>query len=174
VDREPAVRHRGGAGLIALTLPGPDFFRYSLAVLWLMAFSSATHDIAADGFYLLAQPAHQQAAFVGVRSTFYRLAMIAGQGGLVYLAGTLQDLTGDVARAWTWVFVVLAGFFVLTALYHLAALPRPASDGPAPRGAALPRVISRCSPPFSAKKASWVILTYLLSTGSQRPSCSSW
>jgi len=148
--------------MIALTLPGPDFFRYSLAVLWLMAFSSATHDIAADGFYLLAQPAHEQAAFVGVRSTFYRLAMIAGQGGLVYLAGTLQDLTGDVARAWTWVFVVLAGFFVLTALYHLAALPRPASDGPAPRGAAFATGYLEVFAAFFRKKGILLILTYLL------------
>ncbi len=148
--------------LIALTLPGPDFFRYSLAVLWLMAFSSATHDIAADGFYLLAQPAHQQAAFVGVRSTCYRLAMIAGQGGLVYLAGTLQTLTGDVARAWTWVFVVLAGFFLLAALYHLAALPRPASDGPAPRGAAFTTGYVEVFAAFFRKKGIGLILTYLL------------
>jgi PAT family beta-lactamase induction signal transducer AmpG len=71
-----------GAGLaaIALTVPGPDFFKWTLAAFWLMAFSSATHDIAADGFYMLALPPHQQAAFVGVRSLFYRLANIAGQG----------------------------------------------------------------------------------------------
>ena len=114
--------------LVALTVPGPGFFRLTLAVFWLMAFSSATHDIAADGFYLLAMPQHQQAAFVGVRSTFYRLAMIAGQGGLVYLAGELQQKTGDVTRAWTLVFLLLAGVFVLVAGYHLFALPRPAGD----------------------------------------------
>jgi len=74
--------------LVALTVPGPDFFRVTLALFWLVAFSSATHDIAADGFYLLALPAHEQAAFVGVRSTCFKLAMIAGQGGLVWLAGT--------------------------------------------------------------------------------------
>ncbi|NBR59269.1 MAG: MFS transporter, partial [Opitutaceae bacterium] len=71
--------------LVAFTVPAGNSFQLTLAVFWLMAFSSATHDIAADGFYLLALPAHQQAALVGVRSTFYRLAMIAGQGGLVYL-----------------------------------------------------------------------------------------
>lgn len=71
-----------GAALaaLALLLPGPGFFHATLVAFWLLAFSSATHDIAADGFYLFALPAHQQAAFVGVRSTFYRLAMIAGQG----------------------------------------------------------------------------------------------
>jgi PAT family beta-lactamase induction signal transducer AmpG len=109
--------------LVALTLPAADFFRWSLAVFWLMAFSSATHDIAADGFYLLAMQRHQQAAFVGVRSTFYRLAMIAGQGGLVFLAGRLQTVLGDVARAWSWVFIGLAGGFVVLASLHAFVLP---------------------------------------------------
>ena len=70
-----------GAGLagIALTIPAPSFFQYTLAFFWLMAFSSATHDIAADGFYMLGLDEHKQAFFVGIRSTFYRLAMITGQ-----------------------------------------------------------------------------------------------
>ncbi len=121
-----------GAGLaaVALTVPGPDFFRWTLAGFWLLAFSSATHDIAADGFYLLALPPHQQAAFVGVRSTFYRLANIAGQGGLVYLAGVLEESTGSVRAAWAWVFVPPAVFFALVAAYHLSVLPRPADDRP--------------------------------------------
>jgi PAT family beta-lactamase induction signal transducer AmpG len=114
--------------LVALTLPAPHAFQATLAVFWLLAFSSATHDIAADGFYLLGMPAHQQAAFVGVRSTFYRLAMIAGQGGLVYLAGSLQESTGSVVRAWTLIFWLLAAFFVLLAFYHAMALPKPAAD----------------------------------------------
>jgi len=114
--------------MVALTLPTSEFFRLTLAVFWLMAFSSATHDIAADGFYLLSMPRHQQAAFVGVRSTFYRLAMIAGQGGLVYLAGHLQTTLGNVVQAWAYVFSLLAVFFVLIGLYHLWALPRPAVD----------------------------------------------
>jgi PAT family beta-lactamase induction signal transducer AmpG len=121
--------------LVALTLPAADFFRWSLAVFWLMAFSSATHDIAADGFYLLAMQRHQQAAFVGVRSTFYRLAMIAGQGGLVFLAGRLQTVLGDVARAWSWVFIGLAGGFVVLASLHAFVLPRPEADRRAPAAA---------------------------------------
>jgi PAT family beta-lactamase induction signal transducer AmpG len=114
--------------MIALTVPAPFFFRVTLAVFWLLAFSSATHDIAADGFYLLALPPPQQAAFVGVRSTFYRLAMIAGQGGLVYLAGSLQESLGDARQAWVGVFFLLAALFVLAGLYHLFVLPRPAGD----------------------------------------------
>ena len=118
-------------GLLALAVPGPFFFRTTLAIFWLLAFSSATHDIAADGFYLLALPPHLQAAFVGVRSTFYRLAMIAGQGGLVFLAGSLQESLGDARRAWAGVFFLLAALFVLAGSYHLFVLPRPAGDHPA-------------------------------------------
>ena len=85
-----------GASLacIALTLPMPRAFQYSFALFFLMAFSSATHDIAIDGFYLLATTEKEQSFFVGIRTTFYRIAMISGQGLLVILAGTIQDHTG--------------------------------------------------------------------------------
>lgn len=127
-----ALQFLVGAGLaaVALAVPGPEFFRWTLAGFWLLAFASATHDIAADGFYLLALPPHQQAAFVGVRSTFYRLANIAGQGGLVWLAGRLEESTGNVPTAWAWVFVPPAALFAGAALYHALVLPRPAHDGP--------------------------------------------
>jgi PAT family beta-lactamase induction signal transducer AmpG len=114
--------------LVALTLPGPKFFQLTLAVFWLMAFASATHDIAADGFYLLALPPGQQAAFVGVRSTCYRIATLSAQGGLVYLAGALQERTGNVAQAWSLVFALLAAVFAVIAAYHLFLLPRPEAD----------------------------------------------
>src|SRR6267142_7244721 len=85
-----------GAGLagVALTIPASNFFQYTLAFLWLLAFSSATHDIAADGFYMLATTEGEQAFFVGIRSTFYRISMISGQGLLVILAGLIQSHTG--------------------------------------------------------------------------------
>jgi PAT family beta-lactamase induction signal transducer AmpG len=85
-----------GAGLagVALTIPTTHFFQYTLAFLWLLAFSSATHDIAADGFYMLATTEKEQAFFVGIRSTFYRISMISGQGLLVILAGVIQSHTG--------------------------------------------------------------------------------
>jgi MFS transporter, PAT family, beta-lactamase induction signal transducer AmpG len=83
-----------GLGSVALTIPLPDFFKITIAIFWLMAFASATHDIAADGFYMLSLSKHQQAWFVGVRSTFYRLAMITGQGLLIIIAGTIESKTG--------------------------------------------------------------------------------
>lgn len=85
-----------GAGLagIAFTIPAPNFFQWSLAFMWLLAFSSATHDIAADGLYMLGLSKHDQAWFVGVRSTFYRIAMITGQGLLIIFAGYVESNSG--------------------------------------------------------------------------------
>jgi PAT family beta-lactamase induction signal transducer AmpG len=85
-----------GAGLagVAFTIPLPFFFQSTLAFFWLLAFSSATHDIAADGFYMLALSEHDQAMYVGIRNTFYRIAMITGQGALIILAGALELFTG--------------------------------------------------------------------------------
>jgi PAT family beta-lactamase induction signal transducer AmpG len=126
-----------GAGLagIAFTLPTSHFFAASLAVFWLLAFSSATHDIAADGFYMLALDTRQQAFFVGIRSTFYRVATIAGQGLLIMLAGRLERVTGRIPYAWSLTFFVLAGIFLALWAYHQWVLPRPMEDGaPAPKG----------------------------------------
>ena len=114
--------------MVAFTLPMANFFQVSLAVFWLMAFSSATHDIAADGFYMLALKQHEQAAFVGVRSTFYRVATLAGQGGLVWLAGNFAETTGNVVLAWQIVMFVVAGMFFLLFVYHRFMLPVPPND----------------------------------------------
>lgn len=119
-----------GASLagVALTLPLDGFFRASLALFWLMAFSSATHDIAADGFYMLALTPHEQSLYVGIRSTFYRIATIAGQGLLIMLAGWLESTTGRISYAWTLTFFLMGGLFIALYLYHLYILPRPTAD----------------------------------------------
>lgn len=119
-----------GAGLagVAYTIPTSYFFQTSLAFFWLMAFSSATHDIAADGFYMLELNAHEQALFVGIRSTFYRIGTIAGQGLLIMLAGTLEAYTRKIAYSWSLTFYVLAGFFMAIVIYHHFVLPRPQND----------------------------------------------
>ncbi len=137
-----------GAGLggVALTIPTDDFFRNTLAFLWLLAFSSATHDIAADGFYMLGLSKHDQTWFVGIRSTFYRLAMIAGQGLLIMLAGALESalqspgtdtvavagasIDPGTAQAWVIAFYIMAGMFVLFFAWHRFVLPKPAEDKP--------------------------------------------
>jgi len=83
-----------GFACIALTIPASLFFKITLAFFWLLAFGSATHDIAADGFYMLGLNTNQQAKYVGIRSTFYRIATITGQGLLVILAGFLESSSG--------------------------------------------------------------------------------
>jgi PAT family beta-lactamase induction signal transducer AmpG len=83
-----------GLALVAFSVPGGAFFKWSLFLFWIVAFASATHDIAADGFYMLALSPHEQAWWVGLRSTFYRTAMITGSGLLVVLAGVLEGKNG--------------------------------------------------------------------------------
>ena len=113
---------------VAFTIPGPFWLQGSLAFFWLLAFSSATHDIAADGFYMLGLEQHQQAYFVGIRSTFYRIATIFSSGLLVGMAGVLQVLTRSISYAWSLVFYLIAGLFIALWLYHSWALPRPSED----------------------------------------------
>src|SRR5512145_2697108 len=113
---------------VALTLPASDFVRYTLAMFWIMAFSSATHDIAADGFYMLGLSTPEQAAFVGVRTIFYRIATIASKGGLVILAGFLQKNGHAVTSAWSITFLVAGAFFLALCLYHFFVLPYPEAD----------------------------------------------
>lgn len=119
-----------GLAGVAFFLPGEAFFTMTLIFFWLIAFFSATHDVSADGLYLIALDSHNQAAFVGVRSTFYRIASIAGQGGLVLLAGYLETTMGDIPLAWAYVFGLLSLFFFLIFLYHLKSLPHASNDRP--------------------------------------------
>ncbi|HWA24895.1 MAG TPA: MFS transporter [Lacunisphaera sp.] len=147
---------------LAMVIPSPDFRWLTLVLLWVMAFCSATHDIAADGFYLLALPAHQQAAFVGVRSTFFRLSSIAVKGGLVGLAGLVIAHIGGIGRAWGIIFAVLAGWFALSTAYHAWALPRPDTDVPAGRGDRERPGALEVFTSFLAKPGIGVILSFLL------------
>jgi PAT family beta-lactamase induction signal transducer AmpG len=155
-----------GAGFaaIAFTIQTSFWLQATLAFFWLVAFSSATHDIAADGFYILALDSHDQAFYVGIRSTFYRIGTIFGQGALVMLQGwaflggpipqswndfmlmitgqselckwrlLLEPYLGDIQSSWTVTFVVMAVVFFALALYHKSRLPRPA-DGSLSSGA---------------------------------------
>ena len=155
-----------GAALagVAFTIPADNFFQWSLAFLWLIAFSSATHDIAADGFYMLALDDSDQAWFVGIRSTFYRLAMITGQGLLVMLAGWLEVRQDSIQHAWALTFGIMAALFLLIMVYHRFALPRPASDVGATGGSAsdIVRDFVGTFASFFRKKRIGLILSFLL------------
>ena len=115
---------------IALTLPLDSYVVMSLAVFWLIGFASATHDIAADGYYMLALDSSDQSLYVGIRSAFYRLATIIGQGGVVMAAGWMETAFGNVPRAWAATFLILSVLFLLIAFYHSRILPHPAADRP--------------------------------------------
>lgn len=123
----------GFAG-VAFFIPTSFFVQSTLAFFWLLAFSSATHDIAADGYYMLALDSGEQSFFVGIRNTFYRFATVFGQGILVMFAGFMEEglifpgTKGNVPLAWSITFFLMAGIFIGLALYHQFILPRPASD----------------------------------------------
>lgn len=153
----------GGLAGVALSIPVDPFVRYTLAFFWLLAFSSATHDIAADGFYMLGLKEDEQAFFVGIRSTFYRLAMMTGQGLLVMLAGWLEQRMG-IARAWQITFVAMALLLVVAALWHWWSLPRPQNDGAteAQSGAELWRGVGASLGSFFAKPGMKVAVAFML------------
>ena len=111
--------------LIGLTLPLAGFFKWSLILMWLMAFSSATHDIVADGFYIKALNDHQQSFYVGFRSLFYRIAMIAAQGGIVAWVGWMNKGGLSMNIAWRNAFLAIGALFFVFALLHKVILPRP-------------------------------------------------
>jgi Arabinose efflux permease len=119
-----------GVGLagVAFSLHATHWVQMTFAFLFLVAFSSATHDIACDGFYMLALPAHNQAAFMGIRNTSYRIAMITGQGLLVMLAGYIEQTTQNLKVAWMIVYGIFTVLFLLLLALHKFSLPRPDSD----------------------------------------------
>ena len=132
--------------LLAFTMPHPSpeviasgaasvsIFKITLVLFWITAFASATHDIAADGFYMLALQPKEQSVFVGIRSTFYRLSSIFGQGVLVVIAGVLEKRLGNVPQAWSVTLAAAAILFAAMTLWHSFALPRPKADSRRPDG----------------------------------------
>ena len=129
-----------GLAGVAFTMPLPNAaeiasgvpvraFTICLFFYFITAFCSATHDIASDGFYMIALDTNQQSMFVGIRSTFYRCASVFGQGGLVMIAGALEtSFGGDKSAAWFWTVIGCAAFFALVSLWHMFILPYPTAD----------------------------------------------
>ena len=116
---------------VAFTVNTGFWFQGTMFFFFLMAFSSATHDIAADGYYMLELDDHQQVWFVGIRNTFYRLAVIFGNGVLIPVAGVLQVMFRyQMAYTWCLVFYGLAALFIAIWLYHSYIMPRAAKDVP--------------------------------------------
>lgn len=116
-------------GLVALTIPTSFYLKGTLALFMLLAFSSATHDISADGFYIIGLDERDQEFYVGIRNTFYRIGMVIGQGGLISLAGLMQNgIFGEglksISSSWMAVFFILAALMIVLATWHTFILPK--------------------------------------------------
>ncbi len=154
-----------GASLagVAFSLHCSPMLQWTLAFFWLIAFSSATHDIAADGFYMLQLTPSEQALYVGIRSTFYRVATIAGQGLLLMIAGTLEVYTRRPLQAWSITFGLSAALFLLLYLYHkYYALPRPQSDKPVSSDGHLNKAFIETFLSFFRKPGFWAAIAFML------------
>ena len=163
--------------LLAFSLPHPSaetiaaggtsvsLFILTLVIFWITAFASATHDIAADGFYMLALKPKDQSLFVGIRSTFYRLSSIFGQGVLVVIAGMLEKRLGDVPKAWSITLIVSALLFACITLWHTFCLPSSEEDkvrvgGTTARG--IIKEFGRTFVTFFRKKHVWIAMLFML------------
>lgn len=123
-----SIPHPDAATIASQTTP-ISLFTFTLILFIVTAFASATHDIAADGFYMLALDQQQQSFFVGIRSTFYRLSSIFGQGVLVYIAGYIERTSHNIPLSWTLTMAITSVIFTLVSLYHTFVLPKPKADG---------------------------------------------
>lgn len=164
--------------LLTLTLPKPDaatiaakgtevsMFTFTLILFIIAAFASATHDIAADGYYMLAHDQSSQARFIGIRSTFYRIASVFGQGVLVFIAGLVETHTENIPYSWQVTLGVTAAVMCVITLYHLFVLPKPAEDKPrtaeSDKGGSTLREMGNAYATFFTKKGAWLAILFML------------
>lgn len=160
--------------ILAITMPKPSaeliasgntpigLFTFTLVVFIIIAFASATHDIAADGFYMLAHNPSSQAAFVGIRSTFYRISMVFGQGVLVVIAGLIENKTNNIPYSWQITIATAAVVFLVVTLYHLFFLPKPDDDTPRASNSNPWREMGNSFATFFTKKGVWLAIAFML------------
>ncbi len=148
--------------LLGLTFGLTSFFVTSLIILGLIAFASASHDIACDGFYMLALEPQKQSFFVGIRSMFYRVAMLSALGLMPQVVGTVEDSTGDTPLAWSVAFLALAATMLALALYNAFALPRPSDNTSADNASSLHVLVSVLKSFFSKPGAAPAVAFLLL------------
>lgn len=110
--------------LVGFTIPFNGFFILSLSIFWVAAFASASNDIATDGFYLLVLPEDKQSFFIGIRSTFYRLSMLAGNGLVVLFAGYLEHKYGDNTKAWSYTMIFVGLLMTFITAYNFIFTPK--------------------------------------------------
>jgi PAT family beta-lactamase induction signal transducer AmpG len=162
--------------LLTISLPHPDaqtiatkatevgVFRFTLILFIIAAFTSATHDIAADGYYMLAHNEKSQAAFIGIRSTFYRIASVFAQGVLVFIAGRIEIVTGNIPFSWQVTLGITSLFMLLVTLYHTFLLPKSDADHPliATNTKHIWRELGESFATFFKKKGCGLAITFML------------
>ena len=156
---------------LSLPHPGPEQIQAGLGVspfvltlilFYLTAFASATHDIAADGYYMIALDEHRQSLFVGIRSTFYRIASVFGQGVLVVIAGVLETRTGDRPRAWSLTLFSCAILLAAITLYHSLRLPRAEFSAEKKSASSIARDLLDAFASFFRKDGVWLAIVFML------------
>ncbi|TAI49289.1 MFS transporter [Flagellimonas allohymeniacidonis] len=145
---------------IGLFLPSNAFFTITLAFFWMAAFASATNDIASDGYYMIGLTQKKQSFFIGLRSTFYRLAMVTGQGLLVILAGFLENKYGDNTKAWSMTMICTAVLMLILTLANFFVTPKFESTGE--METKKPESFLQVFISFFEKKQIWVALLFIL------------
>lgn len=166
--------------LLTLSIPHPDaatiaavdtpvsMFTITLILFIITAFASATHDIAADGFYMLALSQKDQSLFVGIRSTFYRLSSIFGQGVLVFIAGLMEAKTGNIPRAWMVTMLITAVIFSCVTLWHSFFVPKPVNDqgkiddGEKGKAKLIIKEFGRTFATYFKKPGVWIAILFML------------
>jgi len=141
---------------------GPSNFVWTLVIFYVVALASATHDIAADGYYMLALDEKRQSLFVGIRSTFYRISSVFGQGVLVVLAGLLETSLSDVPKAWKLTFLATAVLFGIMNLWHFYALPKVEDRGATGDYRGILRGFLQSWVSFFSKKGVWLAILFML------------
>lgn len=149
-----------GMAAVAFSLSAPQWFKITIGIFWLMAFSSSTHDIAIDGYYMLALDTKEQSFFVGIRSTFYKISQWVGNGALMILVGHLQK-THPQIYSWTIVLLIMAGVFVGLMIYHSFILPKVEQRCDGKKSDVL-RSMADVFVTFFRKPAVWITLTFIL------------
>ena len=160
--------------LLTLTLPHPlaeqisegsvgiSVFTITLILFIISAFSSATHDIAADGLYMLALTEHEQAAYIGLRSVFYRLSNVFCNSALVFVAGWIESRGTSVPVAWQITLAVAAAIFTILTLWHLLFLPKTEQPAQSIKAGAVLRDVGRTFVEFFRKPHILIALLFIL------------
>lgn len=149
--------------VVGFSIPTNQFFFISLAVFWVAAFASASNDVASDGFYMLALEKDQQSFFLGIRSTFYRLSMLTGNGLIVVIGGYLENQYGDKQKAWSYTMIIVALIMIFLTVYNYFFTPKTEkiTDNKTSMADATAN-FALVFGSFFQKKQIWLVLTFIL------------